>query len=83
MLFQKVLPKLQETVKLAGDELTGRPLFNGVLTESQWNELAKVQKEIDKDFTIRREMLLKRLDCTIQSFQVILNSMFNLKSHPS
>lgn len=70
MLFQKVLPKLQDTVNKAGEDLAGRPLLNGVLTEKQWTELEKIQDELDKDYTIRREMLLKRLDCTIQSFQV-------------
>ncbi|GLV45566.1 uncharacterized protein CBL_02586 [Carabus blaptoides fortunei] len=69
MLFQKVQPKLQETVKLAGADLTGKPLFNGFLSDKQWHDLTNVQKELDADYTIRREMLLKRLDCTIQSFQ--------------
>lgn len=70
MLFQKVQPKLQETVKLAGADLTGKPLFNGFLSDKQWHDLTNVQKDLDTDYTIRREMLLKRLDCTIQSFQV-------------
>lgn len=69
MLFQKVQPKLQETVKLAGADLTGKPLFNGFLSDKQWHDLTNVQKDLDTDYTIRREMLLKRLDCTIQSFQ--------------
>lgn len=69
-LFQKVDSKLQETVKRAGTELCGNPLFTGFLSDKQWEKLVDAQNAFHEDYKLRREMLLKRLDCTIQSFQV-------------
>lgn len=39
------------------------------MTTDQWNQVEKFQKELDHEYNLRREMLLTRLDVTIQSFQ--------------
>lgn len=77
-LFQKLTPTLEGVVKKGG-ELLGTPILNASLTSKQWNELDKIQEEMHAEYTIRREMLLKRLDCTIQSFQVSEKYYKNLK----
>lgn len=69
-LFQKLIPSVQSAIQKGGVDLLGNPIFNGTLTEQQWNTLNGVQKDLHDEYKIRREMLLTRLDCTIQSFQV-------------
>ncbi|KAK4873022.1 hypothetical protein RN001_015051 [Aquatica leii] len=68
-LFQKITPAIQKLVEKAHKDLVGNPMFNGNLSDKQWELLEKVQQELHDEYLIRREMLLKRLDCTIQSFQ--------------
>lgn len=69
-LFQKLTPTIQNVVKKAGGELLANPIFTGILSDKQWHALEEIQKDLNNEYTIRREMLLKRLDCTIQSFEV-------------
>ncbi|XP_044269345.1 protein FAM98A isoform X1 [Tribolium madens] len=68
-LFQKVCPTVQTTVQKVGNELVGKPAFQGTLSDKQWETLNGVQKDLNNEYKIRREMLLTRLDVTIQSFQ--------------
>ncbi|GJQ77784.1 hypothetical protein Trydic_g16046 [Trypoxylus dichotomus] len=68
-LFSKLLPTVEGTIKKAGSDIIGTPIFNLTLTDKQWHVLNQVLEDLHTEYTIRREMLLKRLDCTIQSFQ--------------
>ncbi|XP_021951285.1 protein FAM98A [Folsomia candida] len=47
---------------------TLEPLFTGALSDTQWVNLDNYFKELKSDYGMRREMLLKRLDVTVQSF---------------
>lgn len=49
------------------------PIINMPLSVKQWEKLSELQKELHKEYTLRREMLLKRLDVTVQSFLVRYN----------
>lgn len=69
-LFQKIGPTLQNTIQKVDKELVGAPAFQGTLSDKQWQTLNGVQKDLNNEYKIRREMLLTRLDVTIQSFQV-------------
>ncbi|XP_054711710.1 protein FAM98B-like [Uloborus diversus] len=44
-------------------------LIQEVLTEQQWESLAALYDEFLSDYNVRRELLLTRLDVTIQSFK--------------
>ncbi|KAL3276248.1 hypothetical protein HHI36_020964 [Cryptolaemus montrouzieri] len=68
-VFQKLMPAVQDLVKRAGGDLVGKAFFNGFLSEKQWETLGDIQNDLHKEYKIRREMLLTRLDVTIQSFQ--------------
>ncbi|KRT82734.1 hypothetical protein AMK59_3513 [Oryctes borbonicus] len=68
-LFSKLLPTVEGAIKKAGSDVIGTPIFNLTLTDKQWHILNQVLQDLHTEYTIRREMLLKRLDCTIQSFQ--------------
>lgn len=59
-----------------GPTQLGKPLFNPdkPLKESQWKRLEQLRKDLDAEYDIRRQMLITRLDCTIQSFQVYKNT---------
>ncbi|KAL3218550.1 hypothetical protein MRX96_031482 [Rhipicephalus microplus] len=52
----------------AGPAVMSKPLFAGGLTEKQWFALAKLQEQMQGEYRVRRETLIKRLDVTIQSF---------------
>jgi len=67
--------KLQEKVsqvlaKWKADGTQNEPIFTGVLTPKQWAQLEDLQKQFHIEYKLRREMLLKRLDVTVQSFHV-------------
>lgn len=70
MLFGKVEAKVKELVAQAPAELLSSPLFVGELSKEQWEKLDKLQEDFKEEYRTRREMLLKRLDVTIQSFLV-------------
>uniref|UniRef100_A0A131XAH4 Fam98a n=1 Tax=Hyalomma excavatum TaxID=257692 RepID=A0A131XAH4_9ACAR len=67
-LFSKVESKVRELVPKVGPAVMSKPLFAGGLTEKQWFALAKLQEQMQSEYRVRRETLIKRLDVTIQSF---------------
>lgn len=70
-LFGKLGPTIDIIKKKVGQvDLIGNPIFNGFLSDKQWDILNNVQNDLHNEYKIRREMLLTRLDVTIQSFQV-------------
>lgn len=68
MLFKKVETKLEEVIRQVPPELLSKPMFLGKLSNSQWEQLGQLQSELQSEYKTRREMLLKRLDVTVQSF---------------
>ncbi|XP_018015523.1 protein FAM98B isoform X2 [Hyalella azteca] len=68
-LFGKAHQKLTEVLKKAPPSLVGKPLFHETLSEKQWNMLQEIQDEMFQEYTMRRQMMIKRLDLTFQSFQ--------------
>lgn len=70
MLFKKLNGKLTEIIASTPPELVGKPLFIGELSPAQWEKLDKLQEDMNVEYKMRRDMLLKRLDVTVQSFLV-------------
>lgn len=68
VLFNKVVTKLQEVKAQVPPKLLSKPIFVGKLSGNQWKKLRELQSELQSEYTIRRELLLKRLDVTVQSF---------------
>nr|CAD7262357.1 unnamed protein product [Timema shepardi] len=62
LLFGKVETKMKEVLSKATPELIGKPLFTGVLSEKQWHQLEELHKEMQQEYRLRREMLIKRID---------------------
>ncbi|KAJ6626126.1 Protein FAM98A [Pseudolycoriella hygida] len=71
VIFDKINHKLTEVLQKSGQNQLGTPLFNPdkPLKDTQWKRLEQLQKELDAEYDIRRQMLITRLDVTIQSFQ--------------
>ncbi|KAK4315897.1 hypothetical protein Pmani_012920 [Petrolisthes manimaculis] len=68
-LFNKVDQKVNDVKSKAHSSLIGKPLFTGELSDKQWKMLEQMQREMHAEYLMRRQMLIKRLDVTIQSFQ--------------
>ncbi|GFG39813.1 hypothetical protein Cfor_10588 [Coptotermes formosanus] len=79
LLFGKVEQKMKEVLDKASPELVGNPLFVGVLSDKQWHQLSELQKELQDEYHMRREMLIKRLDVTIQSFQANMKHVYHFE----
>lgn len=69
LLFSKVEAKLVDVISKGGQQLVGKPLYNKTVSEQQWKDLEKVLKEMLEEYRLRRETLITRLECTIQSFE--------------
>ena len=46
----------------------GKPLLKSRLSDKQWDSVLEINEALAQEYHVRREMLLKRLDVTIQSF---------------
>ncbi|KAJ0170517.1 hypothetical protein K1T71_013888 [Dendrolimus kikuchii] len=69
MLFSKLEAKLKETINKEGEKLVGKPLYNKALSEKEWKQLDINFSEMYEEYRLRRETLITRLECTIQSFE--------------
>ncbi|KPJ16343.1 Protein FAM98A, partial [Papilio machaon] len=69
VLFSKLEVKLKDTIQKEGQQLVGKPLYNKALTEKDWKELDNIFTEMYDEYRLRRETLISRLECTIQSFE--------------
>ncbi|CAH2061881.1 unnamed protein product, partial [Iphiclides podalirius] len=69
ILFTKLEAKLKDTIQKEGEQLIGKPLYNKALSEKEWKQLENTFSEMFEDYRLRRETLVTRLECTIQSFE--------------
>lgn len=46
----------------------GQPLLKACLSDKQWEVVEYINQALRQEYETRRDMLLKRLDVTIQSF---------------
>ena len=68
-LWEKVSGKVVSLYSSAPAELVGSPLMSSQgLTGEQWAALEEIREVLSADYSLRRQMLLTRLDATIQSF---------------
>ncbi|XP_050680084.1 protein FAM98A isoform X2 [Leptidea sinapis] len=69
ILFSKVEAKVKETIQKEGDQMVGKPLYNKALTDKDWKQLDLMFMDMFEEYRCRRETLITRLECTIQSFE--------------
>jgi hypothetical protein len=61
--------KCKELLSQLPANYLGNSLLNSELTPEQWEKLNHINQALCSDFQMRRELLLTRLDVTIQSFK--------------
>lgn len=66
-MFSKVENKVKELMTKYPGQI-GKPLLKARLSDKQWEQILKINDSLGLEYQMRREMLLKRLDVTIQSF---------------
>ena len=54
--------------KVPADHMS-KPILKARLSEKQWENVKYINQALSQEYECRREMLLKRLDVTIQSFK--------------
>ncbi|CAK1595017.1 unnamed protein product [Parnassius mnemosyne] len=69
ILFTKLEAKLKDTIQKEGEQLVGKPLYNKALSQKDWKQLENTFTEMYEEYRLRRETLITRLECTIQSFE--------------
>ncbi|EDV98596.1 protein FAM98B [Drosophila grimshawi] len=71
LLFERLTPKLEQRLKERQQSLLGEPLMRmgKPLTDVQWRVLETMHKDLDEEYNLRRQMMLTRLEATVQSFQ--------------
>ncbi|XP_034487864.1 protein FAM98B [Drosophila innubila] len=71
LLFERLNPKLEQRLKQINKAVTSQPLMhtNKPLTDAQWRVLEAMHKDLDSEYNLRRQMMLTRLEATVQSFQ--------------
>lgn len=68
-LFGKVEKELKQFSEPSTPrEMVGELLFSGCLTEKQWFQLERLYKEMFNEYQTRRQLLITRLDVTVESF---------------
>lgn len=65
----KVYGKVTEILKSLPPNHLGQSLIKVNLSTKQWAQIEKINQILYDDYKTRRELLLKRLDVTIQSFK--------------
>lgn len=68
-MFMRINDKVQAIAKTLPNMQFPKPLFTTELTPAQWAKLAQINQQLADEYALRRAMLLKRVDVTVQSFK--------------
>ena len=61
--------KIKDLIGSVPAEHIGKPLLKAKLSEKQWQNVNFINQALRQEYSCRRDMILKRLDVTIQSFK--------------
>lgn len=67
--FDKINFKVEERIRQTKPAILGEPLLKTQLSDEQWKKLEDIYMDLDAEYNLRRQVLLTRLDVTVQSFQ--------------
>ncbi|XP_020909413.1 protein FAM98B [Exaiptasia diaphana] len=67
-IFSQMEHTIRQLLGKLPKDFLGNPLLQKRLGESQWNKVEQINNQLNSEYSLRRQMLLKRLDVTIQSF---------------
>ncbi|XP_029449738.1 protein FAM98A [Rhinatrema bivittatum] len=66
--FSGIEKKLKEVLSKVPPNHVGKPLLSKQLGPSHWEKIEAINQAIANEYEVRRKMLVKRLDVTVQSF---------------
>ncbi|TRY90764.1 hypothetical protein DNTS_028641 [Danionella cerebrum] len=66
--FSGIEKKLKEALSKVPPSHVGEPLMKKVLGPVHWEKIEAINQALVNEYEVRRKMLLKRLDVTVQSF---------------
>lgn len=69
--FDKINFKVEELIRQVKPGILCEPLLRvqQPITDAQWKKLDEIHSDLDAEYNLRRQVLLTRLEVTIQSFQ--------------
>ena len=68
-IWAKIESQVMNSLASLPKDCLAKPLLNSKLTGQQWAQLMKINQTLSEDFLMRRELLMTRLDVTVQSFK--------------
>eukprot|EP00730_Choanoeca_flexa_P017244 TRINITY_DN8278_c0_g1_i3.p1 TRINITY_DN8278_c0_g1~~TRINITY_DN8278_c0_g1_i3.p1 ORF type:complete len:344 (+),score=73.79 TRINITY_DN8278_c0_g1_i3:118-1149(+) len=68
-VFAQVMGKLEAALQALGPNYLGEPLLSSPLDADKSAKLADINAVLAEEYAVRRQMLLKRADVTVQSFK--------------
>ncbi|EGD81383.1 hypothetical protein PTSG_02102 [Salpingoeca rosetta] len=68
-IFSAITARIQHLMKQAGQNYIEPPILSHKLSPEQWAKLEDINAQLSEEYAVRRQMLLKRIDVTIQSFK--------------
>uniref|UniRef100_A0A8D0H3J4 Family with sequence similarity 98 member A n=1 Tax=Sphenodon punctatus TaxID=8508 RepID=A0A8D0H3J4_SPHPU len=66
--FSGIEKKLKETLAKVPPNHVGKPLLKKSLGPAHWEKIEAINQAIANEYEVRRKLLVKRLDVTVQSF---------------
>ncbi|NWR73878.1 FA98A protein, partial [Centropus unirufus] len=66
--FSGIEKKLKETLAKVPPNHVGKPLLKKQLGPAHWEKIEAINQAIANEYEVRRKLLIKRLDVTVQSF---------------
>lgn len=67
-LFDDIKSKLKQKLSTLPENYLSEPLLTKNLSSKQWEEVSKINDAMCQEYKMRRKVLIKRVDVTIQSF---------------
>lgn len=67
-LFAKLSEKISHCLSSVPSGYASKPMFSSVPSEDDWSQIEYISQALKQDYNCRREMIIQRLDVTMQSF---------------
>eukprot|EP00049_Salpingoeca_infusionum_P022568 m.7548 g.7548 ORF g.7548 m.7548 type:complete len:372 (+) comp5261_c0_seq2:87-1202(+) len=68
-IFSAITAKVSAILEKIGEDYLTSPILDKPLTDAQWAKLKDLNDKLAEEYAVRRQMLLKRADVTVQSFK--------------
>uniref|UniRef100_UPI00358EE6E5 protein FAM98A-like isoform X2 n=1 Tax=Myxine glutinosa TaxID=7769 RepID=UPI00358EE6E5 len=66
--LERIRLKIEDSLSQVSTDCLGKPLLKETMNNEQWRKLEALNENLLSEYELRKSMLLKRLDVTMQSF---------------